>query len=475
MPRIALAPDVTALIGPFADKVENRSLLLDKFIFHKSWPVEEDERGRTVKWDDASRWSFMRLADNGGAVLRAEVIKLRRDAEGRNIEPDNRERKLAQAKIAEQLSQISAPGKDIAELRARHTRRFLTLFQNGQSDRGAFLIGKLEGRLAINLADGLIQNANICLDRLLGLPYIPGAAVKGACRHAALEELRQAKGEDRARLFRLVLKIFGATEADFTPPRKAGGGKKEKPAGDLHAYLDLTQPVDLKGAISFLPAWPTDTPQIVVDLTNVHTPAYYGGDKREKIAPGDLAGLAKEAPRPNPFPVVEAGAHFAFSLVLNGMDDDAALLAQAVTWLRTALTVRGLGAKTSAGYGWFSLDDAALQAVKAAAQADADATAKQAAEIAANTARAQAEAERLTAMSPEEREMDALLRLNTEAFALFAKTLAEKTEIQQRAFLRLLIQNKEKRERWKTWKKNKPEIAKIIEEVRSQLGAPALP
>jgi CRISPR type III-B/RAMP module RAMP protein Cmr6 len=481
MARIALAPDVAALTGPFAEKVENRSLLLDKFIFHKSWPVEEDERGRLVKWDEASRWSFMRLADDGAAVLRKQVADLRRDAGGKNIEPANRDRKLAQAKIAEQLSQIAPPGKDIAELRAQHTRRFISLFQSAQDGRGTVIIGKLEGRLAINLADGLVQNANISLDRLFGLPFIAGSAVKGVSRHSALEALRQAQGAERARLFDLVLRIFGAADTDFEPARKGKPGNKDKPAGDFHDFLDLMpgrKAADRKGAIAFLPAWPTDTAKIVVDLTCVHTTLYYSGKKdrgRWETMPGEVASLSVEKPTINPFPVVEAGARFAFAIVLNGMDDDPALLTQAAGWLRTALTVHGIGAKTSAGYGWFSIDDSALTSITQAAQADAAALAKQAAEAAERAAREKAEADRLAALTPEAREAEALLLLNQEAFALLAKTLADKPEVQQRAFLHLLTTNKDKRDRWKTWKRNKPEIAATIEQVRNSLGAPPLP
>lgn len=481
MARIALAPDVAALTGPFAERVENRSLLLDKFVFHKSWPVEQDERGKTIKWDDASRWSFMRLADDGPTVLRAEAAKLRHDAGGNSIEPQNRDRKLAQAKIADQLSQTAPPAKDIATLRAQHTRRFVSLFQNGaQADRGTVVIGRLEGRLAINLADGLIQNANICLDRLFGMPYVPGSAVKGVSRHMALEELRQAKGVERARLFDLALRVFGCSDVDFVPAQKgrSGGGGKDKPAGDFHAFLDLMpggKAMDLKGAISFLPAWPTDAPKIVVDLTNVHTPDYYGGDKRKNLRPGALAGLANERPQPNAFPVVEAGARFAFIIVLNGQDNDPALLRQAAIWLRGALTVHGLGAKTSAGYGWFSIDDEALRSIAQTAQAEAEAARQASAQAAAEEARAQAEAARVASLTPEDREVEALLQLTAEAFALFAKSLAEKGVEQQRAFLRLLTTNKEKRERWKTWKRNKPEIATAIENVRAALNAPPLP
>jgi CRISPR type III-B/RAMP module RAMP protein Cmr6 len=69
--------------------------------------------------------------------------------------------------------------------------------------RASVTIAQLEGRLAINLADSLIQNAGICLDRLFGLPFIPGSAIKGICRHAALEELKTASGNDQSSSFEL--------------------------------------------------------------------------------------------------------------------------------------------------------------------------------------------------------------------------------------------------------------------------------
>lgn len=376
MSRIAMAPDVAELTGEFAEKVENRSLLLDKFLFHKGWPVEEDNRGLPIKWDDASRWSFMRLADDAGTVLARETARLRKDAAGRNITPDNREWKLAQARISERLSRIAPSDPGMVTLRTAHTRRFLALFQNSQGDRGSVIVGRLEGRLAINLSDGLIRNANIALDRITGLPFIPGSAVKGACRHAAITALLAAEGAERRRLFCHVLRIFGAVTGDFAPAKPAQGRRKAVPPGDFHAFLDLMpegKAADRKGAIDFLPAWPITPASIVVDLTNVHTPAYYSGDRRANLNAGQLDALAFEKPTVNPFPVVEAGASFAFITVLNGMADEPPLLTQATTWLREALTVNGLGAKTASGYGWFSIDEVAL--AKMESQVAAEATA----------------------------------------------------------------------------------------------------
>lgn len=456
---IPMPGDVAELIGSAAERVENRSLLLDKFVFHKKWPVVEEQtrRGRdSIKWDEASRWSFMRIADGATQILNREAQEKHRKANGRDVQPENRDRYNAEAKIAETLAGVKWDSKELNELRARHTRRFLNLFRSACSDRAAITIGQLEGRLAINLADSLIQNAGICLDRLFGLPYIPGSAVKGVCRHAALEELKNAEDHAKLNLLRTFCTVFGTAENDFTK-------------GTLRAFRDLqpSKDMDRKGAIAFLPAYPINETKIVVDLTNVHYPDYY--------RTGHAEDQSKENPRPNPFPAVEVGAQFVFCLVLNGMNNEPTLLEAATRWLHLAITERGLGAKTAAGYGWFSLRPEVLEEMEAAERKDheqAETKAKAAAE--AESAK-RAEEERKALLTPEDAAKETLLGLPDEQFAAFAKGLSSKSEIEQRAFIDLIITNKDKRDRWKTWKKRKPETSQAVESVRAQLNLPPLP
>ena len=456
MARIPIAADVAELIGAAAQKVENRSLLLDKFAFHKRWPAERDSLGREIKWDEASRWSFMRIAEGAGELLNREAGDKKYRAAGPNVGLENRERLLAEAQLAESLAKTSWETKELAALRVRHTRRFLSLFQRHLTQKSTVIIAQLEGRLAINLADSLIQNAGICLDRLFGLPYIPGSAVKGVCRHTALEELKSASGDARQKLFDLFYSIFGTSDNDFA-------NDYLRPFKHLLASRSENQ----KGAIAFLPAYPVNEAKIVVDLTNVHYPDYY--------QTGNIEDLAKERPRPNPFPAVETGAQFAFCLALNGINDDRCLLDQAKRWLEQALTVRGIGAKTAAGYGWFSLRPDVLQQLLEEERREAEALLARVKVEAEAKAKADAEEKRRAALSPEELAFETLPQLAEEAFAVFARNLASKSEPEQRALLRLLREHKEKRDRWKTWRKKKPDLAAIIETVRQKLNAPALP
>lgn len=430
-----MSADVAALIGDAAEKLENRSLLLEKFSFHKKWPVTQDDRG-PVKWDEASRWSFIRIADGASNLLRRDAEEKRRRARGYRVEPEKRDRLFREAKVADTLSSVSWDKPELALLRANHTRRFLGLFQASGQDRSRALIAKLEGRLAINLADSLIRNAGIALDRLFGMPYVPGSAVRGVARAAALEEVMAADGVKRGQLFDLFRRVFGTADNDF------------KANEELGAFRNLLgdRPANLRGGVAFLPAYPVDEAKIVVDLTNVHYPEYY--------RTGATADLKKENPQPNPFPCVETGARFAFCLVLAGADNALDLLPAAERWLIHALTVRGLGAKTAAGYGWFSIEHPSVIAALLAEETHArDAEVRAAQQSATAAAAEAAEAARKAAMTPEDRYLELFCLLPDQDFATKVSSVATLSSEEQRALLRAL-NTPAKRDRWKKWKKS---------------------
>lgn len=434
MARIPIVGDVAELIGPSAEKIENRSLLLDKFVFHKRWPVVADSQGRDIKWDEASRWSFMRIADGASQLLNRDASEKRRRSRGHNVEQENQERLQAEAQVAESLAKVSWDTKELADLRARHTRRFLSLFRSHFAERASVTIAQLESRLAINLADSLIQNAGICLDRLFGLPFIPGSAIKGVCRHAALEELKSASAHDQKKLFDLFYSIFGTSDNDFSN-------------GQLRQFMHLLakRAENQKGAIAFLPAYPVNEARVVVDLTNVHYPDYY--------RTGRIEELSNERPRPNPFPAVEMGAHFAFCLVLNGINRDTDLLAHAKRWLEEALTVRGLGAKTSSGYGWFSLRPDIQQQLLDEERREAEAAVAEARIVAEAQAKADQEAVRRAAMPPEEVAKERFTAMSQQDFATAVSGIATLSVSEQKGLL-LAFLMPDRRDTWKAWKRS---------------------
>ena len=73
-----------------------------------------------------------------------------------------------------------------------------------------------------------MENSGLSLDRITGLPVIPGSAVKGITRHQALWEIRRANDrEQQIHLLRVTLAVFGFTpndlgdRGDFCGPRVA--------------------------------------------------------------------------------------------------------------------------------------------------------------------------------------------------------------------------------------------------------------
>ena len=325
--------DVAELIGDYAEKVENRSLLLSKFPIHKCWPVDPYAPER--KWDDASRWSFIRVAEDGFSVLERELNRKEQLAQGRNVSEENRARHMEDADLIRRLKSCACRrlNPSLAKLRKEHVLQFVTRFAD-HPDRHLVLIGKLCAPLAINLSDSLLQNAGICLDRLFGEPYIPGSAVKGVSRHVALSRLKS--GRMTVDVFQ---RLFGTADVDFSDK------------GDLADFAENV-PVEKRnrrGGFDFLSAYPISDVQVSVDMTNVHYPDYYQSGRPED--------LAIEKPRPNPFPVTSSGASFAFCVVRNGMAGDASLAELMREIVREALETQGIGAKTAAGYGWFDCSE----------------------------------------------------------------------------------------------------------------------
>ena len=190
---------------------------------------------------------------------------------------------------------------------------------------------KLKSRLIVNQAGGILENAGLCLHSHFGYPYIPGSAVKGVARHAAWCEWHEAEEPRKADIARKMARVFGY------------------PTGDkgLDKYLkDLSCDAPRGGCVSFWAAEPDGKAVLVTDIVNCHHMKYYGDDNPSAVATDD------ETPNLQFFPAVESGATFLFTLVpLRGAGAEDVKLAKA--WLVKALTENGVGAKTSAGYGWF--------------------------------------------------------------------------------------------------------------------------
>lgn len=185
------------------------------------------------------------------------------------------------------------------------------------------LVHSLGGEIRIyattwHLATGLglshpIENG-MTWHHTLGVPYLPGSAVKGVVRTWAEEWADNYSPED-------VERIFG--------PHDEKSNSDEKTVG----------------AVIFFDALPVQPVELAADIMTPHYQPYYSNANK---LPGDWYN-----PNPIPFLTVNAGQLFMFAVAPRKKENtpDLDLILQ---WLDEALTITGAGAKTAAGYGRFT-------------------------------------------------------------------------------------------------------------------------
>ena len=232
---------------------------------------------------------------------------------------------------------------------------------------------KLGGRLIINQAGGVLENANLCIHRHFGYPYIPGSALKGIARHSAweewmeLKEERECSKEQELKEFALKIALTFGYPTNDKMPRNTKDINREAKSDYLDEFLVSEYPElfgdngaysSFSGAVSFFAAMPSSSYKLVTDVLTCHHNEYYSG-KQEKA-------YDNENPVPVFFPAVEEGAVFKFTviplnkckLIKNKFDFDPVKFA--MDSLKEGLEIHGIGAKTSAGYGWFEEDPAEM-------------------------------------------------------------------------------------------------------------------
>jgi CRISPR-associated protein Cmr6 len=455
---IAQAKDTRATLGDFASKVENRSLLFEKYVLAKTW-------GHEMKFDDANRFNVIRAATGGRQLLQQAAEESEGRIRGRNTQDHVREQHRYRKSVAIELAQIKDDDASLVALRVKSSLTLLNLLEKSYPTRHRNFIGDLGGRLLINLAGGVQENAGISLDRSFGLPLIPGSAVKGVSRHHALWAIRNCEDESqKKRLLQSAILIFGFGGQDL----ELRSNKKREPITNWAWALGDSQPLlrevlhdlklgnDFKGMVSFLPATPASEQNLRIVAEGITPHTVQKDNQREKA--GD------EATRviPLTFPAVERGSQFSFSLILNRQIDGvtetghADLLDQAMTWLKSAVTGSGIGAKTSAGYGWFVIDEGAAEKRHAQAKALAVSEAAKAAALQQERETEEAEAQRVAQLSPIQRHVEEIKELDDNGFAEKGKNLidGQLSDDETRAFFEVL-NSSHKKDRRKQWKKKK--------------------
>ena len=239
---------------------------------------------------------------------------------------------------------------------------------------------KTRSRLVVGLGAGGTYETGITLLRNYGVPYIPGTAIKGVAKHYAVEKLVEKYGNA---VFEVLKEETESIKAKYRKEeRKFNGdvfdamevamlaleeGDREngKPPGEFLRWEisvngkritvgELREILGTKsdeGKVVFLDALPlpqdfNDWELLEWDIMNPHYGPYY----QEGKEPGDWYN-----PTPIKFLVVKPGVRFLFGLRRSKtcVGNRGELLGKAEALVREALRERGVGAKTSLGYGRF--------------------------------------------------------------------------------------------------------------------------
>jgi len=162
---------------------------------------------------------------------------------------------------------------------------------------------KVMWRLIVDLGAESVYETSINLHRNYAVPIIPGSAVKG-CTRAYIFRENGKKGDG------MFHEIFGDSKT--------------------------------KGSVIFFDALPQISGNLLrLDIMNVHYPDYYqkGGTPGDWMEPTPISFLAVE------------NAEYHFSVA----SKQANLAEKASATLKEAIKAIGIGAKTSAGYGYFRI------------------------------------------------------------------------------------------------------------------------
>lgn len=198
----------------------------------------------------------------------------------------------------------------IARLRERQTQQLLQFAKQGI--KLYCVDATVDWRLVVGLGSEHVQETNMTLHHIYGIPYIPGSAVKGVLRHWWLQE-----------------------NEDFVDNK---GKINEDMALKNIDFLTVFGSQEQRGEVQFLDAYPEEV-HFATDIMNPHYPDYYGGRK----PPTD-----HQNPVPINFLTVEETT---FRFVFLAKDQDP--LAKLKDRFQMALELKGVGAKTSVGYGYF--------------------------------------------------------------------------------------------------------------------------
>lgn len=238
-----------------------------------------------------------------------------------------------------------------------HKKRWLGMTDG--SDRFQLV---LRSRMVVGLGGKNPMEFGITLDKLTGLPYIPGSALKGLARSYALLTLAAYKKipitPDKAsdNNEKTPLQLF--EEKLLADDYNSEHNDKKFPAKYYRLVFGTQEEA---GRCVFFDAVVSDTngQLFANEIMTPHFGEYYRSSEEDR-----KRNLKEKAPHDadNPTPIgyiaINSGVVFKFAVgIRTGVDGELDTQAQAIQWLQGGLANMGIGAKTAQGYGIFKLGD----------------------------------------------------------------------------------------------------------------------
>ena len=178
---------------------------------------------------------------------------------------------------------------------------------------------RLDWRLVVGIGAEHVQETNMTLEHVYGIPYLPGSTLKGVLRSWVIRE--HFKNDEKL----AMRDIENSTPADLKQ-------KKED-------FFTVFGSQKTSGKVRFLDALPAGNFRFELDIMNPHFSKYYTGSEfptdDQKLNPISFLTL-KDVP-------------FRFLIYAQ----TAVPLDLAKNWFTEAITNLGFGAKSAVGYGYF--------------------------------------------------------------------------------------------------------------------------
>ena len=178
--------------------------------------------------------------------------------------------------------------------------------------------------LVTGIGESHPHEISMVFDHNIGIPYIPASSVKGIVR---LSHILNKIDEDE------TLKQQEIIDLD----------------DDRLRMKEIFGNENRRGSVIFLDSYPLSLPELRIDILNPHYGDYYG-DKKYRTPPADYL-----QPVPVKFLTVKEKTKFVFRCLIKNTERQQVDLL--INGIKTALEREGVGAKTSLGYGRFTITE----------------------------------------------------------------------------------------------------------------------